>query len=114
MGHCSLPGKERFIQHYVWGQQALRRGGPTSRLLGGTGRHWEEAGQGEGVFPGQNAGSRRDPSQVPGQQTAPGMQVRQQGAGSSGPHHHHLMRVKMEVPTLQGNHVSRRGRRDAG
>lgn len=82
------------------GSKLWEAGGPASRLLGGTGRHWEEAGQSEGVLPGQVAGSRWEPSPGLGQQRASRMQVGQQGAGSFGPHPHHLMRVKMEVPTL--------------
>lgn len=93
------------------GAASLGRGEPTSRLLGGTGR---KQGRGKGVFPSQDAGSRRDPSPGAGQQRPSGMQVGQQGAGSSGPRPHHLTRVKTEVPTLRGSRVSRRGGRAAG
>jgi len=113
-GPAFLPGRERFIWLQVQGQQALGRGVLGSRLLGGSGRQWGEAGQGHGVFPSQDAGSRWEPSLGPRWQRALGMQAGRRGAGSCGPHSHHLMRVKMEVPTLRGSHVSRRRGRAAG
>jgi len=103
-----LPGRERFIRLQVQGQQALGRGVLGSRLLGGSGRQWGEAGQGQGVFPSQDAGSRWESSLGPRWQRALGTQAGRRGAGSCGPHPHHLMRVKMEVPTLRGSHVRRR------
>ena len=64
-GPAFLPGRERFIWLQVQGQQALGRGVLGSRLLGGSGRQWGEAGQGHGVFPSQDAGSRWEPSLGP-------------------------------------------------
>lgn len=79
----------------------MGRGSPTSRSLGGTGK---KRGKVRVSFLARSPPWEWDSGETGGQQ----------GAGRAGLCSHHLMRVKVEVPTLRARGVSRVGGRAGG